>query len=147
MKYIELQKNIFVGDRDVCNCPDNPKFDAVIHIWRSDKPKHSCNFSKHSKDFKLDYKDGESIPMKVLKEIHTFIKTVGEEERLFIHCAAGQTRSPTISMFVLSIMNKQHPFDILSIIYHKCYYGYNITPNICLHPLRDIVSYYDLCIS
>lgn len=45
MRLAQITNWLYVSDRESCNYSPI-EFDKIIHIWRSDKPDHSCDFQK-----------------------------------------------------------------------------------------------------
>jgi protein-tyrosine phosphatase len=87
----------------------------------------------------LHYRDGESLTEEMIKASVSFLS--GTRQTL-VHCAAGQTRSPTLAMLGKLIRGanvSQAIGDIVSRIWEK----QKIPPNIVHTPLKDILLWSD----
>ena len=137
---IKIREWLYVGNNQDCN--ESDIFGAVIHIWRSDIPQNSCNFKQHNLDFKFDYKDGESLSTE-LDKLSEIIKNFKEKsQKMLIHCHAGLTRSPTVILFALSLIENTHPLNLLGEVYRKMWL-HEILANIVRTPLKDIIDYFE----
>jgi len=152
MNVTQVRHWLFVGNRDECN-QNGHEYGGIIHIWRDDFPEHSCQYMNGYKitdckfHYTLEYKDGHKLPTVVLDNLRMALNDnylkFGKESKLLVHCAAGQTRSPTIVLFVLSLVERTHPFVLLQDIYDSVWRGRGKIANICHAPLKDIVEWYE----
>lgn len=117
MKCYDVGNNIFISDYEYCNSLDllwivnsqfRPEFDKFIHIYRGDLEKHDvCNVSKflarnvdwdfHGKaglGLNVQHGEGQDISH-IAQEVYNY--SIGND-KLLIHCAAGQTRGPTLAL-------------------------------------------------
>lgn len=145
MRRIIIRHWLHLGDRHVCDATfDTPDdYDAVIHIWRSDLPDHSCLFEQHMHDFKFDYQDGAILPEGELDVLASTISSFHHAGRMLIHCAECQTRSPIIGLFALSLIEQKHPLLLINDVYYAVYTQGGILANICSEPLKNIVDWYE----
>lgn len=148
MRLAQITNWLYVSGRESCNYSP-VEFDKIIHIWRSDKPDHSCNYQKQfplgdENNLVIDYQDGKELPDYILESIYDFVKDKKPEDKVLVHCAAGITRGPTIALFALAINDKIHPFGCMNIIYYNLLTHYREIANMCRKPLKDIVRYYEL---
>lgn len=136
----QIRDWLYVGNRDDCSQLSDA---GCIHIWRDDHPDNSCEFHEHAEDFRWEYKDGHEIPVVELRKLSMIILSYFQDfGKVFIHCHAGQTRSPTICILALSLVEDRHPIDVLPDIYMPLWRK-GLFPNICMSPLKDIVQWYE----
>lgn len=147
---------LYVGNREECNQNAN-EYDGIIHLYRDDYPDHSCFFISDTNlairqregsrlDWIVEYKDGESLPQYHIDGVISFVRKLREgniSSRLLVHCAAGQTRSPTVALLILSLVERVHPFMLLDGVYSSIWQTRGKIANICHAPLGDIVEWYE----
>ena len=143
LKYADIRPWLSIGNREICT-EEKFKQSACIHIYREDMPHYTCPFADHKEDYRFAYKDGEGLDnssLQILKE--EILGLVESCNHLIVHCHAGQTRSPLIGLFVLTIIENKHPFELLPDLYKNIWQGYHVMPNISLTPLIDIVNWFE----
>lgn len=132
---------IYTGHRMICD-EGNPK--RTLHIWRNDHPQQSCHVSQGLEmkdgDMLLEYKDGEPIANadKTFDEIEAFFRIPGE---VFVHCAVGQTRSPTIALIGKCVRGRG-VYEAVSDILGSQHRARGIVWNMCLTPMQEILERY-----
>ncbi|KKW13282.1 MAG: hypothetical protein UY48_C0003G0104 [Candidatus Gottesmanbacteria bacterium GW2011_GWB1_49_7] len=138
----ELGLGIIVGDRDACVLKQ-VQADRAIHIWRPDThPKNSCfhgvpptpRDSLYSLYY--EYRDGESLT-KAGTDLDSLIEFCKGTDRLFIHCAAGQTRSPTLAVLALRVRGMCIG-EAVGVVMQGIWESYKVVTNICHDPMKDI---------
>jgi len=137
---IQIRSWLYIGDNTGCQELQDA---GCIHIYRDDHPEYDCDFVEHAGDIRLNYQDGHEIPIQELRRlslsIFSFIEDYG---KVFIHCHTGDTRSPTIALLALSLIESRHPIDVMPDIYMPMWKK-SLFPNICMQPLKDIVMWYE----
>ena len=138
-------RDIWVGHRDACDKDEYPADCRILHIWREDHPGNTCDKAKDGSgrptgDLSLEYKDGESLENmdKSIEELEEFFKIPG---KVYVHCAVGQTRSPTIALIGLAVRG-ENVYDAVGHILADIHMSRGIVWNICLTPLREILQRY-----
>jgi len=138
MTAIDVGHNIFVGPREACSAG----FDRVVHLWRDDYPANSCAFAPHGADDRnlvLHYRDGESLETigVPLDQIAAFFSN---GDRTLVHCAAGQTRSPTIAL-IGKLVRGSGLRDGVGDIVSQIWFGRGLTVNLVHKPLQEILRW------
>mgnify|MGYP001576459651 CR=1 FL=1 len=130
-----------VGDSESCS----ERIEAgCVHIYRSDMPDYDCQLHSHVQDYRLDYADGHELPVTRLRQLsRTLMGYLDDIGQIHIHCHTGETRSPTIALFALSLIEDRHPFDLLPDIYIPLWRQQERFANFCVSPLRDITRWYE----
>ena len=138
-KFCSVGHNVFVGDRTCCDNFHPDGFEKFIHIWRDDHPDNSCNAiqNNHYSGMELQYHDGESFT-KANKSIEHIAEFCRGNDRLLVHCAAGQTRSPAVAL-IAKVARGCDVYGAIADITRACYDERDIVPNWCLHPMRETI--------
>lgn len=148
MKRTIVRQWLHIGDRECCQLLVD-KYDYVIHIWRDDMPQHDCSAKNRVGDFSLHYVDGKGLSEGLLTDIASAVQknavsvTRRSSAKILVHCIAGVTRSPTIALFVLSVVERRHPLLLIGEVYFEHWLQSEITANICRTPLQDIVAWWE----
>ncbi len=145
---VPVAHNLYVGAAPGCD-DIHSHFEKVLHIWRDDHYSNSCKFVKErlalgsvvedSRNLVLNYRDGESLTEGMIETAASFLK--GTKETL-IHCAVGQTRSPTLAVLgklVRGANISQAIGDVAWRIWEKR----KVPVNIVYIPLKDILTWSD----
>lgn len=144
---VTVGSDLIIGNAELCN-RTALGFDAynIIHIWRDDKPENNCKCSKvlnnsnTTNHFFFNYKDGYDLFPDMLDTLAEF---VNNKRKILVHCHAGKTRSPTVAIFIYSVMNKVHPIDAMYVVYKEYYKQSKELPNMTMLPLEGIVSWFE----
>ena len=111
--WIEIPLWLRIGCLTACgHCPA----DICVHIWRNDFPDR-CRQTGYPRDIVIEYKDGDALS----PEIKGVIKALAgelkiERKTVLIHCHAGQTRSPSIGAYLLSLVEEMDIFEAVAIV-------------------------------
>ncbi len=154
--YVKITNWLYFGNNHNCgNKEFRNQFDRTLHIWRNDYPDQKCSEDLvYVKDLQIDYEDACSLSVDMLHTIFGFYKTfekdfpdfrnnLSDSGKLYVHCAAGQTRSSTIALFIQSIADMRHPASLLNHYYWRGYEQREFILNISETPLMDIICYYE----
>ena len=145
--YTDVGRGILVSNKEFCPqmrpyCGANVPC-KILHIYRNDHPKYHCldvaSGLLPPGDMSLEYRDGESFVkngIDIDKLAHFFQNQVA----VLVHCAAGQTRSPTIA--IIGLIARGVPFGkALGDVVTKNWEQRGIPSNICLAPLGEILEW------
>ena len=139
-----------VGHQDYCGVIDA----NTLHVYRTDHPRQYCQtVLTHGSpegirdlggDLLLNYIDGQAIPDDVLYSVSNWaLRSRDSGRSLYLHCAVGQTRSPTLAILVLSVIERTHPVDSVGVIYKASWLQRGVPPNICVEPFKNICLFYE----
>lgn len=148
---VNVGHGIYVGHCETCNAGAGST-KRVLHIHRNDHPNSGCQITRDlydtSKsvvpipacDMELEYKDGESITNanRTWEEIENFFRN---DNDCLVHCAVGQTRSPTIAL-IGKCVRGANVYEAVSDILGAIYRERGIVWNICLTPMKEILERY-----
>lgn len=81
----------------------------------------------------------QAINSKIISEIVDFLKSITEANDLYIHCMAGQSRSPAIATLASVILNKDVSLEEAIRIAKKSCYESSVGPNNLVLSLSDIL--------
>ena len=138
--------DIYVGNHQCCNIGGYPNGARVLHIWRSDHPDSSCHATKGKAepgpdDLVVEYKDGQKIQCSeshTIEQIEEFFRIPGP---VFVHCAVGQTRSPTLAIIGKAIRGCD-VYQAYAEVLRGIHATRGIVFNVCLDPTTELLSRY-----
>ncbi len=91
----EVANDVWIGSQWTCN-RSRQRFDRAIHIKH---PGAVCECrDQRPEDFVVDATEGQRLGLDLIKRIAEFARQPGS---LFIHCGAGQCRSPLVATVAL----------------------------------------------
>jgi len=137
---VDVGRNLFVSHKDVCDTRAS-EFDRILHIWRDDHPGYSCEavVAGNAPGMTLDYKDGTSLT----EANHTILEIaefLSGEDKVLVHCAVGQTRSPTIAL-IGKVARGDGLWPSIADIFGASWEGREIAWNFCLTPMKEIFKW------
>lgn len=142
---VDVWCNLHIGTRGVCE-RSRSQYAKVLHIWRADYTQNSCSvaliesaagYHDPKRDLILEYRDGDPLPLSKINLIAEFLR--GDALTL-IHCAAGQTRAPTVAL-IGKIVRGCDPFVALGDITKAVWQARLLTVNIVHKPLSDVLAW------
>ncbi len=114
MRLVDLGKDIWLGDLHACD-ERSSEFPHVIHCWRDQHfEHHSCDHVRERRRAGLpmnsvEYTDDggllikcvelQELPVGVPHQLAAYVRN--NTGPIFIHCAAGENRSPTLAVLAL----------------------------------------------
>ena len=142
----DVGHDIYVGNHQCCDEGHYPKAARVLHIWRSDHPLSSCKISRgevqpNPGDLVVEYKDGQKIQCSessTIEEIEEFFRIPG---LVYVHCAVGQTRSPTLAI-IGKVIRGRTVYKAYADVLKGLHVHRNIIFNVCLDPTTELLSRY-----
>jgi hypothetical protein len=109
----QITEKIFLGNADTAMCKDVLKDAGITHILNCGR-EQPCRFKDDFKYLKIPIDDDEKEHfLKYLEDTYQFIES---SNKVYIHCMAGVSRSPSITIAYLMKKNKwtlQESFDFL----------------------------------
>jgi hypothetical protein len=117
--WIEINDWLRIGCLTACGqCPA----DICVHIWRDDFP-DKCSQRGYPRDIVIEYKDGDALSPEIKDTMITLARSIRIRNReitsaavVLVHCHAGQTRSPSIGAYLLSLVEGMDIFDSVAIV-------------------------------
>lgn len=135
---------ILIASAAGCNLEKRPI--RRIHIWRGPSNPNTdggCELLQYDSgndlDLCLQYGDGESLKTLDLYKIWAFAQKPG---KLFIHCAAGRCRSPTLGVFAMMARGCV-PWHAIHDITAALWQQRRTTPHWCPIPLAELFSWWE----
>lgn len=121
--------DLYIGNFDGCNKCNLPKNCNRLHVFHESQP-GDCNIiktgcittSQNEFDHFLGYKEHDLL---YPEQIDLITKLATADNPLFIHCAAGLGRSPTIAVLALTIRGLP-PWNAMSIVAEAMWKQYAI---------------------
>jgi len=140
-KTANIGNGIIVGHMDKCGASEALR---TLHIWRGDMPHYSCSCIKSGcaphGDLFVCYKDGESLQTldMPLEKVEAFFNG---NDRVYVHCAVGQTRSPTLAL-IGKVVRGASIYDAIGDVYDALWTQRGIVANLCLTPMKELLERY-----
>ena len=146
---------LWVGNCDACKEEVSMQF--VIHIFRNDKEvegkpsqERNCQYA-HRKNLRMNYLDGAELDPSNLSNLDAFIERIRDAgpqaphpNHTLVHCHAGMCRSPTVAIYVLSMIEEMHPIDAQNLVTKAIYEQRSgEVCNVCYPPLKQILGIWE----
>lgn len=139
----DLGHGIYLGHKDMCQVG---MANRTLHIYRTDYPSYSCDIITRNEvnknDMVFEYRDGESLKKWNidLSEVYNFF--LGDDS-LYIHCAVGQTRGPTLAIIAIMARASVSPFLAAARVLKGNWIQRRIVSNFCITPMQEIFEWWE----
>ena len=134
--------DLFIGNYDACNRGEFPADCNQLHIWHDAQP-GICykQATQPINSICMEYKEHDLLTNEQIEQVCTLARS---GKPLFIHCAAGLGRSPTIAVLALTACGIE-PWLAMSLIAEGMWKQYTIPhcPSYDCKVLNQIFSFYD----
>lgn len=153
---------LWVGNCESCQLREAPGthewFWCVIHIYRNDKEvegkpsqERHCVYDRSRANLRMNYRDGDELDPTNLKNLDAFIERITRCEMhmphpqtTLVHCHAGMCRSPTVAIYLLSMIEGMHPIDAQHLVTKAIYdQRSGEVCNVCYPPLKQILGIWE----
>jgi hypothetical protein len=144
MRFLELARDIWIGDRHACD-GFGPDFPSVIHVW-SDPDLYAgrvCRCLKESRGwgFPVKYIEGYKLAEadRSIDDVARYARRYGQ---LLIHCAACVCRAPTFGVIAL-VARGMEPFAAIELVYRKMWGRWRAAPLMFDRPMGEILGWWE----
>lgn len=130
-----LGTGIYIGSHD--RCRSHP-CQSAIHIAHPGET--TCQHAKPG-DLLLEYTERQPVPIELMNQVREFC---GSAVSIFIHCVAGQCRSPMIAL-VAMLSRGRDPWASIAEINRATWeqYPHHIATHFECTSLADVLTWYD----
>lgn len=144
MRFIELARDVWIGDREACDAR-GPDFPLVIHAWSD------LNIAEGRLCECLARSCGRGLPVKyseghLLAEADRPIGVVADyarrQGRILCHCAGCAVRGPTFGLLALAARGVS-PFDAIPLLYRAMWAACRMPPCLFDRPVAEIISWWE----
>lgn len=138
-------KNLYLGNYDACNRAVLPDDCQILHIWHDTQPGtcYKQALGGHSGSCKtlMEYREHALLTP---EQIQVVVDLARSEDSLFVHCAAGLGRSPTLCVLVLAARGIP-PWEGMAMVAKAMWQQYVIPhcPSFDCKVLNQIFAFYD----
>lgn len=133
---------LYLGNYDACNNVVLPPDCNILHVWHRTQP-GLCE--KKDTGIWVEYKEHDLLSESQITLVVNMARAQCETKTpLFIHCAAGLGRSPTLAVLALVACGMK-PWDAMAIIAEAMWKQYAIphAPSFDCKVLNQIFDFYD----
>lgn len=135
--------DLFLGNFDGCNRSELPANCNRLHIFHESQSGYcfAIHGTKTSRDILMDYKEHALL---TTENIDLVARLARLREPLFVHCAAGIGRSPTVCVLALAAAGIP-PWKAMSQVAEAMWREYSIKhcPSFDCKVLNQIFAFYD----
>jgi hypothetical protein len=136
--------DLYLGNYDTCNQVTLPEDCIQIHIWHDSQPGvcyKAVIRGEQGIHLYMEYKEHDLLTETQISEL---TKLTEQNKPIFVHCAAGLGRSPTICVLLL-VACGMPPWEAMSVVAEAMWKQYVIPhcPSYDCKVLNQIFSYYD----
>lgn len=132
--------NLYLGNYDACNRAELPEGCKILHIWHDNQP-GICYKKAMGQEVSFEYLEHTLLTD---EQIQLVVDLARSENSLFIHCAAGLGRSPTLCVLALAAIGIP-PWDGMSYVAKAMWKQYAIPhcPSFDCKVMNQIFAFYD----
>ena len=141
---VGVSNGVSVGDFEWCNA-NGEHYPNVIHVWKpenlTERRACQCVVTGQGNGLRIRYAEGDSLGTidVPLSEIIAYARRPGD---LYVHCAAGACRGPTIALLAM-VARGVDPFQALACLYQADWVGRRIAPTLVQVPVQEILAWWE----